>query len=113
MTSPLKPSEMKCLTWVQFHPDFQDEKWNTGRIPFLLTDIYLLEKKKKKERWAVSYLCSDAHCRRCNGNPKGHVLIVKQNGEHTSPHVVIEETKKRTILHELSNPVFTEYDPTP
>jgi len=110
--NPLKPSEMKHLMWVKFHPDFQDEKWNTGRIPFLLTDIYLMEKKKKKETWAVTYLCSDAHCSRCKGSPQGHVLLLKKNGEHTSPHVVVEEAKKRTILHELSNPVFVPADIT-
>ena len=90
---------------VMLHPDFDYERWKDGAKGILvLTDII------KMDKWFyIGYKCSG--CSRCNSKnisyaTSGHHQLIKENGNHIHDKVIFIESKKKTEIRMVSNPVF-------
>lgn len=95
---------------ITFHPDFQLEEWKDGeRGKLLITHI-----GKVNNFYFIGYRCFKEECHSCESKDEsyslfGHHQIINENGYNQFKKIEFIETKKKTIVNELNNPVFILY----
>jgi len=98
--------------------DWNDEyrkEWNDAIGPLTiigLANINWMIEKSIERCGFIKYTCSNKECRYCFGDKfiKGHHKIIKLNGMDPFGRVEFTETKKKTIINIVPQPVFKKIE---
>jgi hypothetical protein len=102
-------------TRLDWHEEYDREAWKDAPAPLTITgvsEIDMLVEKDTIRCGFVKYKCSNPNCRLCTDETlvlQGHHKIIKPDGIDPSGKVIIKETRKRTIINIVDQPVFKEY----
>ena len=109
------------ITW---HDQYEQERWKDGIGPLTIIKISKMDwecvikpvdcdlvKYELLRCGVVHYICSNPNCNRCTNQSliiKGHLKVIKPDGLDPYGKVKCTETKKKTIMTVLTQPVFKE-----
>lgn len=94
---------------VLYHKEYDLEEWKDGKGgDLILTDVCQMGSFN-----FIGYRCSNITCSRYSNKGIsytlfGHLQVIKEDGFHIHDKVIFTETKKRTLVDYVPNPVFTK-----
>lgn len=110
---------------IDWHDQFEREMWRDAIGPLTIigvnnfdyqcvvepTDCDSVEYKSIQCGF-IRYLCGNPNCRSCTDKSlilKGHFKIIRPDGLDTYGKILYKETKKKTLMNVIEQPVFKEH----
>lgn len=99
-------------TMIDWHDDYKREAWKDAIGPLTVIDTsqidWMIDKTTERCGF-IRYTCGNKDCRLCVDDTlpiKGHFKVIRLNGLDPFGRVEYKETKKRTLVNIVDQPVF-------